>query len=94
MATFNEVHSRAMNSADHRLRPGERWRVALREPFTLACLPQENIPETIQIVTFIMTKSGRLDFASPADRRVVADWNERHRNTPPSYFGLPEWLDR
>lgn len=92
MASFDDVHRRDLRAADGRLRLGEPWMVALREPLEFASLGPDAIAEdaTVSFVCFVAEHGGRLKPASDRDRAIIADWKRRHRETPLEWFGLPD----
>jgi hypothetical protein len=92
MASFDEVHRKDLHAADGRLRLGELWRIALREPLELAKLKPGAHDARVIVVQFVAMPGGKLEPATKDDRAILADWKERHLNTPPSWFGLPEGM--
>jgi hypothetical protein len=96
MARFDEIHRRELHAADGRIREGETWRIALREPLEFAALGPGTIPPDacVKIVQFVASGRGSLEPASMADRELIADWKRRHRDTPPEWFSLPDGLQR
>lgn len=89
MADFYAVHRKQLEAADGRLRRGEAWNVALREPLEICKEPSQHT--TLKIVRFIIC-DGELKPATELDLREIADWNRRHKKTPHEWFGLPSAL--
>lgn len=93
MADFYEVHRKAIEAAKDRVRYGEIWNVAVREPFPIFTAPTEAVPGiSVTILMFRAASDGRLVPARDFDHQKIADWNARHRHTSPESFGLPARL--
>jgi hypothetical protein len=88
VARFNDIHGRQLQHASN-LKPGDHWRVAVREPIFLVFL--ETDPEKIQsmrleIVDFVIQLDGSIRPATYRDEFIIASWNFRHRLTPKEHF--------
>lgn len=92
MASFDDVHRNELRAANGKLRLGEGWRIALREPLEFASLGPEPVDASVTVIQFVAVEGGKLKPATDADRDLLADWKKRHRETPPDWFGLPEGL--
>lgn len=90
MVDFYEVHSKAINAAKGRLRLGETWNVALREPLPLvSAAPMAMGNGTLTVVRFRALPDGRLEPCEPRDKHEITEWNARHKHTPRESFCLP-----
>ena len=92
MATFDEVHRKDLRAADGRLRIGEMWRVAVREPLEAVSLAGAIADARVTIVQFVATSDGKLEPATKDDHAILEDWKRRHRDTPIGRFELPAEL--
>lgn len=91
MADFNKIHGKAIDAARGRVRSGEMWSIALREPVQMLERPTRAMPEiSVTILVFRAMADGRLEPARDFDRQKIADWKTKHRHTPPESFGLLE----
>jgi hypothetical protein len=95
MVDFYTVHRTAIDKAYGRIRVGEIWNVAIREPLPMIGSPTDSTPGvSVTILMFRAMPDGRLEPARDFDRREISEWNERHRNTLPESFQLPAGLVR
>lgn len=90
MVDFYEVHGKQLEAAKGRIRRGECWSVALREPVTISLtVPPPPNEQTVKIVRFVAASDNTLKPATELDLAEIMDWNRRHKRTPVSHFGLP-----
>lgn len=90
MVDFYEVHGKAVAAAKGRIRSGEIWNVAVREPLPM---PKSSGDATCDlmgiVVRFMAIPDGRLEPATPRDQHEISEWNARHKHTPRESFQLP-----
>jgi hypothetical protein len=94
MAEFYSIHRRDIERAQLMTHYRGCFRVWVQEPQPPPLMepPAEPIAETITIVTFVVSSDGRTySPAGEVDRKIIADWNERHRETPDSAWSLPSF---
>ena len=88
MADFYRVHGDALDAARGRIRRGECWTIALKEPLPNLSVPRDgNI--TITVIRFIASEDGTLKPATELDLAEIMDWERRHKTTPTEEFLLP-----
>lgn len=92
MTTFYDVHHQAINRAFNlgTQRPGDYFRVIMWEPIA----PVDHPPDrdaTATIITFRRMMEGQYEPADGADRKAIADWNERHKHTPTEAWEIPDF---
>lgn len=94
MADFYEVHRDALNAAKGRLRVGEQWSIALREPAVFVNWKDGISPSDtmITVVKFIACAGGILKPSTELDLAAIANWKRKYRETPSESFGLPAAL--
>lgn len=95
MASFYEVHQRAIEAASfHAPKVSDRFRVVMWEPLPAPrrhardAMVENNTPT---IVTFRRLPNGRYEAADACDRKAIAEFNLRHRDTPVDAWHLPSF---
>lgn len=92
MVDFYEIHRRAIDRGfNYAQRPGEYFRVIASDPLSPVDEPP---PEFATVITFRRLSQGRYEPADIADRRAIAEWNERYRHASADAWDLPKFMTK
>lgn len=89
MVDFYDVHGKAIEAAKGRIRSGEMWNVAMREPLPMPKMAGEICDLTATVIRFRAMSNGCMGPATPRDQHEISEWNARHRHTSRESFQLP-----
>ena len=90
MTDFWSIHQAAIHRGFNGARVGERFHVLLQEPLGFPLPPGGKIPDdTATVLSFYRTANDRCEPVDAWTRDQIADWPERHRETPATAWSFP-----
>jgi hypothetical protein len=89
MASFFAIHSAAIEAAWKATsqEPGTHFRIAIKEPIGAPC-DEVEVEPLCYVLTLIKLPGRNYEPAYANDRALIADWNQRHFNTPDSAWSF------
>jgi hypothetical protein len=93
MASFSEIHRKDIEEYlyNHVCSPGQIFFIYMKEPL-VPYYKSSKYTETVlvTVISFLCLPHGRYQLAYDEDREALADWEERHKETPAEAWGLAD----